>query len=352
MIKKLSVVATFLCLLVASAPLAAQQWAGRGRLQGEIKDEQGKPIEGAKLTFRQGTERVDPAQSGPEPVFTNAKGKWAIGGLAGGAWGVLIQKDGYVDSEGQLRANEFGPAQPAIISLREIPKEVIQAATNSSIANTALNLGDELFNGAKYAQARSEYEKAIEIVDEGVRPAIYFRIAKTYVQEKAFAKAVTPLEKATAIDTKNAEMLQFLASAYYSADQVDKAIDSLKKVLEIKVDDPAAMKLLVDFLVDAGREEEAKVYLAKLPQGTAIDPASLLNIGIRQFNEGKVAEAYAAFERVVAENPTMGDAYYYRGLSALGLSKIDQAKADFKKLLEIDPNNSHAAEAKDFLKSL
>ena len=236
-----------------------------------------------------------------------------IGGLAGGQWGVLIQKDGYVDSEGQLKANEFGPAQPAIITLREIPKEVIQAAATSSLVNTALNAGDELFNGGKYADARAEYEKAVDKVEEGLRPAVYFRIAKTYIQEKQFAQAVKPLEAATAIDSKNPEMLQFLASSYYSADQVEKAIETLKKVLEIKGEDPAVMKLLVDFLVDAGHEEEAKVYLAKLPQGTAIDPASLLNIGIRQFNEGKVTEAYQAFERVVQENPTMGDAYYYRG---------------------------------------
>src|SRR5262245_21975847 len=45
--------------LLASVPAVAQEWAGRGRLQGEIKDEQGQPIDGALLTFRMGTGRVD-----------------------------------------------------------------------------------------------------------------------------------------------------------------------------------------------------------------------------------------------------------------------------------------------------
>ena len=55
---------------------------------------------------------------------------------------------------------------------------------------------------------------------------------------------------------------------------------------------------------------------------------------------------------MVKENPSLAEAYYYRGLCSLGLSKIDAAKADFKKLLELEPNSSHAADAREFLKSL
>ena len=73
---------------------------------------------------------------------------------------------------------------------------------------------------------------------------------------------------------------------------------------------------------------------------------------IRQYNDGKLQEAFSSFDRVVQENPAMAEAYYYRGLCSLGLSKIDAAKADFKKLLELEPDSSHAADAREFLKSL
>ena len=77
-----------------------------------------------------------------------------------------------------------------------------------------------------------------------------------------------------------------------------------------------------------------------------------LGDSIRQYNDGKLQEALESFDRVVKENPSLAEAYYYRGLCSLGLSKIDAAKADFKKLLELEPNSSHAADAREFLKSL
>jgi Flp pilus assembly protein TadD len=133
---------------------------------------------------------------------------------------------------------------------------------------------------------------------------------------------------------------------------MDDAIATLKETATLSNDDPTVLKLLVDILVDANKEDEAKVYMAKLPAGTKIDPASLLNIGIRQFNEGKTAEALTSFDRVVAENPEMADAYYYRALAYMSSGKNKEAKTDLQKLLQLDPNNKFAADAKDFLKSL
>src|SRR5262249_27149443 len=111
--------AVLVCL--AGAPALAQSWAGRGRLQGTIKDEQGNPIEGATITLRKGTDRVDPKTDGPKPITTDKKGKWSILGLAQGTWGILIEKEGFIPSEGQAPVNEFGAAQPINITLKVVP---------------------------------------------------------------------------------------------------------------------------------------------------------------------------------------------------------------------------------------
>lgn len=349
--------------LLVGGSAGAQEWAGRGRLQGEIKDEQGKPVEGAKITLRKGTGRVEADSPGPQPLTTNARGKWAIGGLAGGAWGVLIEKEGYLISEGQVKVDEFNPAKPVNLTLKVIPKEMIEAAERAS-AGGQINAADELFNQKKYGEARAAYEAARDKIDEANRAKLDLRIAKTYLQEKNFDQTAKTLQAVLAADPNNLEAIRILAATQYELKQTDKAIDTLKAAANLAPNDAGLLQELVNFLVDAGREEEAKVYMAKLPQGTKVDPASLLNIGIRQFNEGKVQEAFDSFDRVVQENPEMAEAYYYRGLTALGLSadsklkpadqkaKAEAAKADFKKLLELDPNGPRAADAREFLKSL
>jgi hypothetical protein len=98
-------------LLFTGSALLAQAWTGRARMQGEVDDPNGKPMEGAKVTLRMG-------DAGPAPLTTNAKGKWSILGLADGNWKVMIEKPGYVTSEGQVKISEFQPTQPILIRLR------------------------------------------------------------------------------------------------------------------------------------------------------------------------------------------------------------------------------------------
>lgn len=307
-------------LLLAGLPVFAQSWAGRGRMQGELKDEQGKAVEGAQIWLRMGDNPIDPDNpgDGPKPVTTNKYGKWSILGLAQGTWRVLITKDGYLASEGQVKVLEGGaPPPPIVTTLRLIPKEAQKAAKGNE-ALEALDRGNQLLTQEKYAEARVEYEKAIAQLDPANHPPILRGIARTYYQEKNPAKAV----------------------------------ETLQQALAIKPDDVESLKLIVNLLVAQGKEKEAQEYMAKLPQGSTVDPATLLNIGIKYYNEGKMPEALAEFERVVKENPTLPDAYYYRGLVYLATGKSAEAKADFQKLLELDPNHPNAKDAQDFLKSL
>ena len=314
-------------LLVALAfalgvPGYGQAWAGRGRLQGAVKDESGKPVEGAKITLRKGTDRVDPKTPGPAPIETDKNGKWSILGLGEGPWGILIEKEGFIPSEGQAPVNEFGPAQPINVTLKVIPKEVIQKAEQEdkgSQAKAAIERGNALLNEGKFAEARASYQEGIaKLEDKTLHPAI----------------------------------LRAIADTYYRENKSDPAIDTLKQALALAPDDVDTLRLITTLLVAAGREAEAQTYMAKLPQGTTLDPNTILNLGIKAFNEGKMDQALAQFDRAVKENPNLADAYYYRALAYLNQDKKAQAKADLQKLLQLDPNSKFATDAKDFIKSL
>ena len=308
-------------LLVLGSPLWSQEWAGRGRLQGNVTDEQKRPVEGAKITLRIGTDRVDASRPGPEPIVTNKAGKWSTLGLAGGNWGVLIEKEGYMPSEGQVKVNEFGPAQPLNVVLKPIPKEVQEQAAASdkrTIVLAAVQNGNALMGQQKYAEARAEYEKALSQVEAEFQPPILRGIAQSYSYEK----------------------------------KTDQAIETLKRSLAIKPDDTETIQVLVNLLVETGKEEEAQTWMAKLPQGTTVDPNALLNLGIKAYNEKKLDDAVKYFDRVVKENPSLADAYYYRGLVYLNQNKTAEAKADFQKLLELDAKHPKAEEVKEFLKAL
>jgi tetratricopeptide (TPR) repeat protein len=313
-----------IALLAVALPAAAQSWAGQGRLQGEVRDEQNKPIEGAKIILRKGSDRVDPTKDGPKEILTDKRGKWSILGLASGAWGVLIQKDGFTQSEGQVTVNEFTIAQPLIVNLKLPPKAVAEKAkepSKNALAKAAIEQGNADLEAKKYAEARANFEKGLGLL-ESPDPALKLSLERT------------------------------IAKTYYEDKQPDKAIEVLKKSLDTAPNDPDTLQLLISLLVAQNKEAEAKVYMERLPQGTKIDPTARLNIGIKAYNDRKLDEALKQFDQVVQENPSMAEAYYYRGLVYLNMNKTKEAKADFQKLLEMDPKSQYANDAREFLKSL
>ncbi len=346
--RRANVAAALLALVcLAATPALAQSWAGRGRLQGTVKDEAGNPVEGVRITLRQGTGQVDAKADGPAQLTTDKHGKWSILGLAQGPWGVLLEKEGYIPSEGQVHVNEFGPAQPVNITLKVIPKEVIEEAQRKAEqesatgqARAALERGNQLLAEArtanppdkgKLAEARTAYEEGMG--------------------KLASAKLDKP-EQQAAVEQTRLSVLQSVAGIDYELGETDHAIARLKEVLAAKPDDTGVLQLLINILVQAGKEDEAKQYMAKLPQGTKMDADTVLNMGIKAFNEGSMDKAFEAFDQAVRENPDRADAYYYRALVFLNRGKSKEAKADLDKLLALDPDGPHAADAKAFLKDL
>ena len=177
--------AAVLLLVAAGAPALAQDWAGKGRLQGVITDQSGQPVAGAKVTLGRGQ---DGKGGGPAPITTNQNGSWSILGLAGGPWRITIEMPGYLISEGNLQVNESGPAAPIRVSLKPAAQEQQQPAAAGGATGTVsgeelrawLQKGDEFLKAKQYAQARAEYERALPHLEPNNQAVVLRGIAATY----------------------------------------------------------------------------------------------------------------------------------------------------------------------------
>lgn len=312
----LRLLATALLATLFALPVTAQDWSGKGRVNGVISDEAGKPIEGATVRLR----HANIPDSGPADLKTDKKGRWQYLGLLGGAWQVQVVAEGYVPSEGVVQVNEFQPNPLVSLKLRKATAaDLASEDPKLKEAQAAIDRGDALLQQKNAAGARAEYEKALPLLEGANRRIILKRIATCQMIEGNDAAAV----------------------------------DTLKVVLAEAPDDADALRLIVDRLIVLKRDAEAAEYTARMPQGaTGLDPNTVLNMGINFYNENKLPEAVEKFNQVISLKPDWADGYYYRGLAYLAQGKTVEAKPDFEKVLALDPNHQYASDCREFLKSL
>jgi len=306
---KLTGCASLLLLFLATGA-RAQDWRGMARVGGKVlDDESGKPIEG--VTVKAMLPRS--GNRGPESQ-SNAKGDWAIGGVASGVWAVDFIKEGYETRSISLPISERGGGRPMEVRLK---KKAAPAPDRNVEVKDKLVQAAALMDNKQYAEARTIYEA----------------LATTYPEVKQFR----PL----------------IARTYYGEGNKALAIEHLRKAAE---QDPANVEvqlLLGNTLMEEGKAEEARQVLALVDDSKVTEPTVFLNIGIALINDKKQAEAVTWFDKAIARFPQQPDAYYYRGISHLSLGKTGEAKADLEKYVSIAPPDApELATAKKILETM
>lgn len=305
------------CLLFAffaALPARAQDWRGSGRVDGYVKDQNGQPIADAKVQLARG-------ESGGGPsIKTDKKGYWAVLGLASGSWNVDISAAGFETRKITINVSER----------KRIADIQLQKSAAAAQANPEVDAG---------AKAGAE---AVAAVTEGNK----------LLMDKKYAEARTQYEKAVALLPPNAGLWKGIAQTYHGEGNDPKTVEALKKAAELDPSDTDSRLLLASLLVEQGQVDEGKTILESLPAGSVKDPAIYVNLGIVFMNKKKPEDASAYLTKAVELDPTQADSYYYRGLAYVQAKKNAEAKADFKKYLELAPNGPEAKEVKEMLRAL
>jgi tetratricopeptide (TPR) repeat protein len=97
-----------------------------------------------------------------------------------------------------------------------------------------------------------------------------------------------------------------------------------------------------DYLRDQGKLEEAKTLYKQINQLDRQYQEGYFNMGVIFLKQDSIEKAYEHFNMAVEMYPLYIKAYYYRGLTAEVLGRIDQAKADYQHALNLAPDYTEA----------
>ncbi len=317
-----SIVAAVLGAVLVASTAAAQEWRGRGRVDGVVKNEKGEPVAGCTVKLRWGK-----SGRGGTDVTTDKGGKWALFGIAGGPWDIDFEAPGYRTRQIQVPLLEGGR--------NETVQTVLEAAPQAA-APAGPTPAPQILVGGK--QISPETAQAIEAGNAAMAAKDWATARASYVQ------AVAELPD-------NSPLLQRVAVAYLAEGNKDEALRYARLASEKAPQDSGPWQIIAELEIEKGNAEAGLAALDKIPPEKIVDSVLYMNAGILLYNKKQLAKAEGAFDRAIAVKPD-ASAYYYRGLTRLQEKKNAEAKADFQKALELEPDGPDATDIKDLLKTI
>jgi Tfp pilus assembly protein PilF len=291
----------FVCSLVFS-----QVWSGHGRQVGFVYDEEGNPLEGAKVKLF-----FIKMQSGFE-LTTNAKGKWVAIGVKGGTWHIDFEKKGYETKKVSWNILDFRQVNPPL----EVKLKKLEGSVVTDEVKEDFKKGNMLFEEGKY-------DEAIEI----------------------FAAVIEAFPNAYIVNLN-------IGNCYFQKENYDEAEKFYKIILENDPKNHMALMGMGNCNTNRGDNEKALEWYSKIKFEKIVDPTVLFNIGTIFYNNSKYEEALKYYKKAVEVKEDFLDGIYQLGLALLTLGKNSEALNEFENYLMRDPDSKRASQVKGFIEYL
>lgn len=302
--------AASIVLMTLLATLPAQENMGRGRIVGQVVDENGAAVPAAKVVVQslQGSTRFE--------GMTDKKGHFAMGGMGSGQWRITVTKEGYVSAYVDMPVSQIKTSPPQTLRMKNAAGA--QGLRTHEVSRVLLDQGTALLEEGKFDEALSAFEEF-----SSRYPEIYaarLNIATAYLKKGDLDRAASEfrgvLDKAvqvpggTAMDKETClRALSGLGEVALKNGDFAAAQDSFRKALEISPEDATAA----------------------------------YNVGEIFFSNQKVDEAIPYFELAVRIKKDWPKAHLRLGLAYLNKGDFDKALENLRKFVELDPQSPDAA---------
>jgi len=297
----------------------AQEGLGRGRISGNVRDESGAPIEGARVSAQNLT-----AAALLEGT-SDKKGHFAVAGLGTGMWRFTVVKEGYLTLTKDIEVHQLKANSPLDVVMKKVTGMAALQTDNSVLQ--AFDQGNAFIEEGKY-------DEAIKIFDEFLAkyPEVY----------------QTRLNIASAC-LKKGDLVR--ADAEFKA-VLEKAVPAQEGAKPDKAAAIRALSGLGEMALAKGDFDAAQKNFAQALQISPEDEAAAYNVGEIFFSNQKLDEAIRYFEMAIQIKSTWPKPYYRLGLVYLNKGDFPKAIENLNKFVELDPRNPEAPNVKNTIAAI
>lgn len=210
----------------------------------------------------------------------------------------------------------------------------------SAQAEVHNNYGVRLFKENKYAEARQQYEKAIQLKPDYLQA--YFNLGLLFVAETQLERAIVQFNHALALNPQSVEAHWQLAFIYWQCNDLEKVQLHYQKLFELT---PRSTELLNNMGALALKKNQLEVAIDYFKQALEIDPKhkeARNNLAVSLLEKNDFNEAIWHYSLYLNLEPNDKIALYNRAQALMLTGQLSKAIEDLKKILVLDTNHIEA----------
>src|SRR5258706_346989 len=159
--------------------------------------------------------------------------------------------------------------------------------------------------------------------------------------------AIASYGKAIELSPNNASLHVFVGGLYETQENWQQAQKSYRKALDLQPDHPVAANNLAYLLLEHGGDPQAALALAQTAWHASPDKSSIADtLGWAYYRVGAYSAAAPLFQEALKKSDKNLVYHYHLGLTYQQLKDLSRARAEFDKIIKLDPDSSVANDAR------
>jgi Flp pilus assembly protein TadD len=280
------------------ALLAVPAQAQTGTARGKVLDEQGQPLDGAKIDidYQGGVSRHIETK-------TNKKGEYIQVGLAPGVYKFTASKEGFQSGFVEMKVSLGDATQMPDMKLRtmDAARKAAGGGADTSALQASFKAAAELLQANKLDEAEAAFKEL-----QGKNPtisAISYNLGIIGMRKKDWPAAEAAYLRTIELKPDYVEAYSRLAEVYTAMGQPEKAAEVMQSAKESFGNDPKVMFDQAVLMFNTGKQAEAKELFTKLETADPANPEVQFYLGTIAVGEGKTDECIARLTKYVAAGP-------------------------------------------------
>jgi tetratricopeptide (TPR) repeat protein len=220
-----------------------------------------------------------------------------------------------------------------------LDREVLRQDSGNVAARS--NLGAALAGQRRFDEAIPEYEAALKVAPEQVRPHLQRNLALAYYKSGRLQQASPLLMALHEAQPQNRDATLLAADCLLQLGEPAKALALLEPLASQAANDKALAWMIGNAYLKSGRTADAQRVLDPILKDTASAEGNYA-LGMAMFTSGDYPAAVKALARAIGIDPGLAHAQSAYGQALLFTGDPDGALAAFRKQLAADTNDYEA----------